>query len=221
MNKTKAGFGLALLAQVLLLVAIPRSRVDDATTGHTIWLQARASERHDVMQGQYLNLNYEISDPNQFAEVSELRISEEVYAIVRQTSPGVWSGLRVAGVLPTPLPEDHVAILGTAVDRGLQIHAFLHKGMDGHWTADSVATGNVQNGSDHRQQDRTIATAWVRRSTIAYRDIELYFVPESWRQRLAEDLRAYPEEVFAQVRVSESGRATLLQVRIQDRVYAF
>ena len=207
--------------QVVLLGAIPRDWAGDATTSQTIWLQVKASNRHNVMQGQYLDLDYEISDPNQFIEVPKLKTGEKVYVVVRQTHPGVWSGLRVEDDKPTFLPEDHVTILGEAINRGLEIHAFLHKGGDGSWTADSIATGNLRDHSDHQQADKAIATAWIRRSAIVYRDIESYFVPESRRQQLAADLRAYPEEVFAQVRVDVSGRATLLQVRVQDRLYDF
>ena len=55
---------------------------------------------------------------------------------------------------------------------------------------------------------------------IAYRDIETYFVPESERKRIEEDLRAHVE-VVAKVRVSGTGRASLIQIRIQDRAYDF
>lgn len=223
MNKTYAGFGLALLVQVILLAAIPWGRVGDASTGQTIWLEVRASDRQDVMQGPYLDLDYEISDPKQFAEVAKLNIGRKVYAVVHQTDSGVWRGLRVENDLPTLLPENHVAILGAVVDRGVEIHAFLHEEEDGSWTADSVMTGrkSLKDRPVHRQEDRVVASAWVGQGGIVYRDIESYFVPESRRQQLAQDLRTYPEEVFAQVRVDELGRATLLQVRIQERVYDF
>ena len=55
---------------------------------------------------------------------------------------------------------------------------------------------------------------------IAYRGIETYFVPESERKRIEEDLRAHVE-VVAKVRVSGTGRASLIQIRIQDRTYDF
>lgn len=223
MNKTYAGFGLALLLQIVLLAAIPWGRVGDASSGQTIWLEVRASDRHDVMQGPYLDLDYEISDPKQFAEISELSMGEKVYAVVCQTDSGVWRGLRVENAMPASLPENHVAILGAVVDRGVEIHAFLHEEADGSWTADSVMAGrkSLKDGSAHRQENRAIASTWVGRGVIVYRDIESYFVPESQRQQLAEDLRTHPEEVFAQVWVDELGRTTLLQVRIQERAYDF
>lgn len=219
MNRRMAGFGVALLAQVALLAAVPWGRGGDSTA-HTIWLKATARDQHDVMQGQYLKLDFEISDPNQFTEIEELRPGETVYAVVRETRPGIWSGLRLDHELPSDLPADQVAIRGETVDRGLQIHAFLHEAADGTWTADSVVTGDLRSRIDHGQEDRAVAGAYISRQGIAYRDIETYFVPESERKRIEEDLRAHVE-VVAKVRVSGTGRASLIQIRIQDRTYDF
>ena len=222
MNRRMAGFGLALLAQVALLaVVVPWGRDGDQSTAHIIWLKATARDQHDVMQGQYLNLDYEISDPNQFTEIEKLRSGETVYAVVREIRPGIWRGLRIDHELPSDLPADQVAIRGETVDRGLQIHAFLHEEADGTWTADSVVTGDLRSRFDHGREDRAVAGAWIRRLGIAYRDIETYFVPESERKRIEEDLRAHPKEVVAKVRVSETGRTSLIQIRIQDRAYDF
>lgn len=219
MNRSHAGFGLALLAQVALLAAVPWNRAGDETTGRTIWLKATASDRHDVMQGDYLRLDYEI--PRLPAGTAEVRRGERVFVVLRQTSLGIWSGLQVEADMPSDLPEDQVVIRGEAVDRGLEIHAFLHEEMDGSWTADSVVTGRLHVAFDRQQQDKAVAGTWVRRNTIVYRDIESYFVPAGERERIREDLRAHPQEVAAQVRVDATGRAVLLQVRIQDRLYDF
>ena len=222
MDRRMMGFGLALVAQVALLAAVPWGRSENlSTTAHTIWLKATARDQPDVMRGQYLNLDYEISDPAQFTELEELRSGATVYTVVRETHPGIWKGLRVDHELPSDLPANHVAIRGEAVDRGLQIHAFLRKEADGSWTADSVVTGDPRSRFDLGQQDRALARAWIKRQGIAYRDIETYFVPESERRRIDRDLRAHPEEVVAKVRVSETGRASLMQIRIQDRSYDF
>ena len=221
MNRRMAAFGVALLAQVALLAAVPWGRGGDQSTAHTIWLKATARDQHDVMQGQYLSLDYEISDPNQFTEIVELRSGETVYAIVREVRPGIWSGLRLDHELPSDLPVDQVAIRGETVDRGLQIHVFLHEKVDGTWTADSVVTGDLRSRLDHGQAGRAVAGAWISRQGIAYRDIETYFVPQSERRRIAQDLRAHPQEVVAKVRVSDTGRTSLIQIRIQDRAYDF
>lgn len=219
MNKSNAGFGLALAAQVALLAAVPWNRAGDATTGRTIWLKATASDRHDVMQGDYLHLDYEM--PRRRDGAVEMRSGERVFAVLQETPAGTWSGLWIVADMPSSLPANHVAIRGEVVDRGLQIHAFLREETDGSWAADSVVTGRLQVPIDRRQQDKAVARAWVRRNTIVYGDIESYFVPEGQRARIAEDLRAHPQEVAAQVRVDADGRAVLLQVRIQDRLYDF
>lgn len=180
------------------------------------------------MRGQYVNLTYDISDPAQFVDAimadadRTLRSGEATYVVVTETQPGLWSGLRtVHGERPAALPEGQVAIKGEVIDRGMQINAFLRKEADGSWAADSIVTGEMPRNIDREQRDRAIAGAWVMRKSIAYRDIDSYFVPQNERQRFKEDLLAYPEEVRAQVRVTEDGSASLLQVQVQNRMYDF
>jgi uncharacterized membrane-anchored protein len=221
-------FALALVVQVALLAAVPWDREADESSTQTIWLEAQAGgDRHDLMRGEYVNLTYDISDLTQFADAAEVgedrgrRSGEVVYAIVEELNPGVWSGVRIETDLPPDLPNGQVAIKGMVSDRGLKINAFLRQEADGTWAADSVVTGEMPRDFDREQKDRALADAWVTRQMISYQDIESYFVPASERQRLEEDLLAHPEEVLAEVRVGENGSASLLQMRIQDRVYDF
>ena len=225
MSARTLAFFLALVVQAALLVAVPWEREGDESTGQTIWLKAKAgNDRHDVMRGEYVNLTYDISDPAHFAEVTtggKLRSAETVYAIVGESQPGLWNGLSIVDELPFNLPDGQVAIRGKVVGRGLQINAYLRKETDGSWAADSIVTGDVPEDFDREQTDRALAGAWVRRQVIAYRDLDSYFVPQSERQRFVEDLLDHPNEVLAQVRVREDGGVTLLQVRVQDRMYDF
>ena len=230
MSARTVWFALALVAQVALLAALQWEREADDSSSRTVWLRAHAGgDRQDVMRGPYVNLTYDISDPTQFVDTTriadgdrELHSGKATYVVVVETQPGLWSGLRmIQGKRPADLPEGQVAIKGEVVDRGTQINAFLRKGADGSWAADSIVTGEMPRNFDREQQDRAIAGAWVMRKSIAFRDIDSYFVPQNERQRFKEDLLAYPEEVRAQVRVTEDGSASLLQVRVKDRVYDF
>ena len=230
MNARAVWFALALLAQVALLAALPWQREAEDSTSQTIWLAARAGgDRQDVMRGAFVNLTYDISNPARLVETTSvaaedrtLRAGEATYVVVTETEPGLWSGLRIIqGRLPNDLPEGQVAIKGEVVDRGMQINAFLRQEADGSWAADSIVPGEMPRTFDRQRQDRAIAGAWVMRTSIAFRDIDSYFVPQSQRQRFKEDLLAYPEEVRARVRVTKSGGASLLQVRVRDRVYDF
>ena len=229
MSGRKVWFALALVVQVALLAAVPWDREADESSTQTIWLKARAGgdRHHDVMRGEYINLTYDISDPARFAEAKaksangELRRGETAYAVVQEMQPGLWTGLRIERELPSDLPDGQVAIKGYRSDRGQQIKAYLHREADGTWAADSIVTGEMDGSFDHEQEDKALASAWVSRQAISYRDIDSYFVPESERQRTEEDLLAHPDEVVVQVRVSENGSASLLQMRIQDRVYDF
>ena len=221
MNRTTAGFCLALVAQVALLAAVPWGRAGDEATGRTVWLKAAARNRQDVAQGGYLELEYEISALGRLAGAEELKNGDRAWGVMEQTTGGTWEGLRVVAEPPEDLPDDQLAIRGEIVDRGLEIRAFLHEAADGSWAADSIVAGHFESRPEPFQEDRTVANAWVRQRAIALRDIESYFVPESERARIEDDLRAHPQEVTAQVRVNESGGASLLQVRVQDRAYDF
>jgi uncharacterized membrane-anchored protein len=222
-------FALALVVQGALLAAVPWDREADESSAQTIWLKAKAGgDRHrDVLRGEYINLTYDISDPAKFAEVkpaigAELRRGETAYAVLQEMQPGLWTGLRIERELPSDLPDGQAAIKGEWSDRGEQIKAYLHREADGTWAADSIITGEMDGSFDHdRGRDKALASAWVSRQAISYRDIASYFVPQSERRRTEEDLLAHPDEVVVQVRVGEGGSASLLQMRIQDRVYDF
>lgn len=221
MKRTTAGFCLALVAQVALLAALPWERAGDEATGRTVWLKAAARNRQDVAKGEYLELEYEISALGRLSGAKELKNGDRAWVVMQLTAGGMGEGLRVVAEPPEGLLDDQLAIRGEIVDRGLEIRAFLHETTDGSWAADSIVAGHFESRPEPSQEDRTVANAWVRQRAIALRDIESYFVPESERARIDDDLRAHPQEVTAQVRVDGSGGATLLQVRIHDRAYDF
>ena len=219
MRRTHVAFALALIAQVALLAAVPGNRVVDGG-GQAIWLKVRASESQEIWRGNYLSLTYEISDKGLLR--GEPQPEGDVYVVLRETPAGVWAGLRVDTELPTGLPADQAFIRGEVVDRGLQVHAFLHESADGSWEADSVVAARPPRRIDEAQQDSiALARVWVSRPAITFPDIESYFVPESARARLEADLRAQPGDLAVQVRVNESGSASLLQLRIGDRIYDY
>ena len=230
MRALTLGFVLALAAQVALLAALPWNRQADDSASQTIWLVAKAGGgRQDVMRGQYVSLTYDISDPARFVDSSlgsddrrALQASESIYVVLTETEPGLWSGLRIVrGEPPSGLAEGQVMIRGEVVDRGLQINAYLRQEPDGSWAADSIVTGELPRMFDREQQGRALAGARVKRTVIAYRNIDSYFVPQNEQQRFKEDLLNHPQDVRAQVRVNEDGSASLLVVRVQDRTYDF
>lgn len=219
MKRMHVPFALALIVQVALLAAVPGKRVVDGG-GREIWLKVRASEDQEIWRGNYLDLTYEISDGSLLR--GEPQPGGNIYVVLRETPGGVWEGLRAETALPIGLPGDEVAIRGEVVDRGLQVHAFLHESDDGTWAADSVITTRSPRRVDETQQDSVaLARAWVSRPAIAFPDIESYFVPESARAQLEAALRVQSSDLAVQVRVNESGRAALLQLRIGDRVYEY
>lgn len=219
MRRMHVAFALALIVQVALLAAVPGNRVVDGGGGREIWLKARASEDQNIWQGNSLRLTYEIAAGHLLDGEPKPRGS--IYVVVVETPGGIWEGLRAETSLPSDLPAGQVFIRGEVVDRGLQVRAYLHESDDGSWEADSVVTAELPGRVDEPQKDRVMAGAWVSRPAITFPDIESYFVPESEHAQIETDLRARPRDLAAQVRVNESGRATLLQLRLGDRTYDF
>lgn len=216
MTRKCGWFGLALLVQLVLLAAVPWGRTSEGA-GRTLWLEATALRRDDPMQGHYLELDYAISTPASLTRTNDWGRGEGVFVVLRQAPDGMWKAIRTEPELPPEIPQDQVVIRGTTVDRFVPLRVQFHERADGSWEADSVLVGREPSRPrDGKQQ--TVARARVHTPAIAY-GIESYFVPEGQRERLEEDLRRHPTEVATQVRVDEGGRAILLKLRIQDRVY--
>ena len=218
MTRKCGWFGLALLAQLALLTAVPWGRTGEGT-GTTLWLRAMAMHRDDPMQGHYLKLDYEISAPACLDQAGDPGRGRSVFVVLQQVPDGTWEALRTEPELPSGIHSDQVAIRGTTTDRGMSVQVSLHENPDGSWEADSVLVG-PRASRPPAGEHQTVARAWIKRTAIVY-GIESYFVPKGERERLGEDLRSNPGEVAAQVRVDDRGRASLLRLRVQDRVYEF
>jgi uncharacterized membrane-anchored protein len=215
-----AFFGLALLAQTAVLLAIPISRDGGSETDREIWLQVTADDRQDVMRGDYLQLRYAVSDPPHQEALGGFEAGGDVYVVLQEAGPDRWRILRVLVDPPTDLPADQVVLRGQILDGGLQIRAYLSESADGTWEADSVVTTRHPERIV-QEEGRTLAHAWVSRRAVGFRDIESLFVPESQRAALQQDMIAHPDAVYARVRVSPSGDASVHGLRVGGRAYDF
>lgn len=95
------------------------------------------------------------------------------------------------------------------------VYAVLAPTPEGYWdvTALHPEKPDVPDGS-------VLLRGRVRGNEIRY-GIESYFIPESQRQVIADDLTAHPEAARVDIRVDAWGRATLIRLRIEDRVYDY
>ncbi len=87
---------------------------------------------------------------------------------------------------------------------------------EGHWDVTDIypeKPGRLPQGS-------VMIRGWVRGNRIHY-GIESYFIPESQRQTIEDDLRAHRDAARVDIRVDTWGRATLMRLRIEDRVYDY
>lgn len=68
--------------------------------------------------------------------------------------------------------------------------------------------------------DCVVIKGKTSRGRIEY-GIEAYFIPESARDKVEQDLRRNSREAKAEVKVDSSGNAAIVKLIIQDRIYAY
>ena len=161
----------AVALQVLILLAVPATKVWTRWTGETVLLAIEPADPFDPLRGWHLVLRYELGDPSSFAEADELRHGRTAWAVARVDEDGVARPVRLSTERPERLAEGEILLRGRA--RG----------------------GRVKYGA------------------------EAFFLPESRRSEVEDDLRAHVEEACAEVRVGADGRVALVALRVAERRY--
>jgi len=164
-------FAVAVALQVLILLAVPATKVWTRWTGETVLLAIAPADPFDPLRGWHLVLRYELGDPASFAEAGDLRPGRAAWAVVRVDEAGVARPVRLSAERPDELAEGEILLRGRA-----------------------------------------------RGSRVTY-GVEAFFLPETRRSEVEDDLRAHVEEARAEVRVGADGRAALVALRVEDRRY--
>jgi uncharacterized membrane-anchored protein len=112
MNRSALFFTLAVVAQVLILAAVPAQKVYTRAYGKSIMLKIRPFDPYNILSGYYVTLGYEISNPSSFGGSTERYGEETVFAIVEKQADGVWHPVSLSQTLPANLPENRIAIRG-------------------------------------------------------------------------------------------------------------
>ena len=212
MLKRSAWFGVALLAQIGILAALPLNRGD---SGREIRVPAKATNLQHVMRGAGIRIEYEFAR----AETHRKR-GETVYVTLGMQADSTWSVERTELEMPSAVQSGEVVIRGKTAYRWVPIHVPLRRDSSGEWIADSVVTGKEDEPLGYGETDRTVARGSFREKYVNF-GIGYYHVPERLRRQIVEDIRKHPDEFAALVRVDPNGRASLLGFRIRDREFRF
>jgi uncharacterized membrane-anchored protein len=114
MSRRVLFFAAAVSLQVLILLAVPATKVWTRWTGETVLLAIEPPDPFDPMRGWHLVLRYEMGDPESFPGAGELRDGRTAWAVARVDSAGVARPVRLSAVRPERLAEGEILLRGRA-----------------------------------------------------------------------------------------------------------
>ena len=97
---------------------------------------------------------------------------------------------------------------------GDSCYAVIERGDEGVWRPVSLERELPADLPDNR----AAILGRVRHRTIEY-GIENFYIPETWRDAIADDLNRNLDKARVEVKIDGSGNAALERLRIEDRVY--
>ena len=134
--------------------------------------------------------------------------------------------LKVAPVDPYSILSGYYVTLGYELNRptallgeklpvsGTTVYTVVEQSSDGLWQPVEVTTSLPQALPGNRAFLRGRYTGWQ----IEY-GIENFYIPETQREAVAEDLLKHPDKARVEIKVDRSGNAALVRLIIEDRVY--
>ena len=135
--------------------------------------------------------------------------------------------LKVAPVDPYSLLSGYYVTLGYEVgnrsafpnhaqadDYGKAVYAILERGNDGVWRPQALSKTLPKNLPEYQ-----IALRGRNEYERIRYGIEEFYIPESQRQTIADDLQKHPDAARVEIKVDSSGNAALMRLRIEERVY--
>lgn len=195
-NRWPWAFGLAVLAQVGIVLAIPMPKAMTLATGTSIFLETRPVDPYDLLRGRYVTLRYELEDRTEIEAIpgylskTELdttfeQVPDRIYFIMEQSESApsgastdsvfAWNAVEIAYHLPDDLGDDQ-----------------------------QVLAGELITSSDD---------VWVEL------DLDSYFIPETIGDDLEDDIRQHREDTLVEVKVDRRGNSALVGVWVEDRQY--
>jgi uncharacterized membrane-anchored protein len=115
-------FIVAVVIQVLILVAVPARKVFTTATGKTVVLKVQPVDPYSILSGYYATLGFDISRvsafPNATGMYQEFSDGAWFYAIVEKGDDEIWKPISLEHELPANLPDNRAALLGR-IDHGV------------------------------------------------------------------------------------------------------
>ena len=113
---TLVAFIVAVVIQILILVAVPARKVFTMATGKTVVLKVQPVDPYNILSGYYTILGFDISRVDAFPNATGMShgFSEgaSLYAIVEKGDDGIWKPISLEHELPANLPDNRAALLG-------------------------------------------------------------------------------------------------------------
>jgi uncharacterized membrane-anchored protein len=116
MNKRLACFIIAVVAQFLILGAVPAGKIYTLCTGKTVILKTAPYDPYTIMSGYYVNLSHEISHPDISNEWQHWSEGQQVWVVLKKDDSEIWNAVSVHNSRPESVPEDCVIIKGKKED---------------------------------------------------------------------------------------------------------
>jgi uncharacterized membrane-anchored protein len=191
-QRGKVWFVLAVIAQLLILAAVPARNIYTRLTGTTVILKTAPIDPYDVMTGYFVAMDYDISTP-----------------------PGVnWSWRPTPESAPTSIPTTSPALKD--LPDGCPVYATLAKGEGPAWHAVAY---------DIEWPKTVPADAVVIKGKKEHRRIrfgvEGYYLPETMREAVEDNLRAERGSGLVEVKVDSCGNAAIVKLTIKDKTYEY
>lgn len=134
--------------------------------------------------------------------------------------------LKVAPVDPYSILSGYYVILGydignpesfaedVKLEEGASVYTIVEQQPDGVWKPVKIEKELPKNLPPNHIALRGKWNGWQ----VAY-GIEEFYIPETKRQQIADDLTKNRSEARVDVKVDSDGNAALIRLRIQDRIY--
>jgi len=108
-------FILAVVLQVLIVAAVPATRLPVLLSGRTVLLKTAPVDPYDILSGYHVVLSYEISAPDRLDRLPGtpyFQRGDRACVVLKEGPDGVWGAVRASGEWPKDVKPDEVVIKG-------------------------------------------------------------------------------------------------------------
>lgn len=152
---------LLIAAQVLFILAVAAAGYATTAYGRTITLRTTPVDPRDLLYGDYVRLNYTISQlPHAlWQESTPPRRRQPVYVVLRPAADSAYEAVRVYAQQPTALPPDHVVLRGWVAGRWRRsLH--IRYNLERYYVPEGTGKALERRGARHRMLVRVSIAPW-------------------------------------------------------------